>query len=342
MHYYIFLHVSFMFNIPNNNWFWFSLVFSSLFFLVAMFIGMWLSNFAAKVISIIASIYIGFLFILLFVLIGYDILRQFIEIDIYLAGRIIIISVSLVIIFGIVNAEFVRVRKIQIPAKGLNKNLRIVQLSDLHLGTVHGIKYLNRIVRKTIALKPDIVLITGDLADGPHKYTTQAFSPLNIIKAPIYFTTGNHEYYAGLDLILGILSKTKVKILRNEKVDIGNIQLVGLDDTQRPEKIKKVLKKLQLDPKKFTILMSHRPIGFKEAVSSGVDLMLSGHTHGGQFFPFIMFAPILWRYNRGLYKHKGSHLYVTTGTGTWGPPFRLGTSSEITLIRLVNKESSKL
>jgi len=154
------------------------------------------------------------------------------------------------------------------------------------------------------------------------------------VKAPVYFTTGNHEYYAGLDEILALVARTKVQILRNEMVNAGNVQIVGIDNTHR-DMIEDILARIRIDPNKFTILMHHRPVGLEAANRYGVDLMLSGHTHGGQFFPFIFFAKIIWRRARGVYKYKNTYLNTSMGIGTWGPPLRIGTSSEIVLIKVV-------
>jgi predicted MPP superfamily phosphohydrolase len=324
-----------MFGLPHNIWFWLLMVFFSSFFILALLLEWQYSNQVTRSLSIVSSIWLGFIFIIIFVLLGYDIIRQFVQVAPFQAGQIIIIFSSLVTFLSVVNAKYLRIREVKIPAEVKKKNMKIVHLSDLHIGAIHGIGTLQRIVKKTNALNPDLVLITGDLADGPHRYAQKSFECLNYFNVPVFFTIGNHEYYAGLEYILDILSKTKVKVLRNEMVDLGRIQLVGIDDGTAPLQIKKILKNLQLKSDKYTILMYHRPVGLEEVQDAGVNLMLSGHTHAGQFFPFILFAYVIWKRPRRLYKYKGSYLYVTHGTGTWGPPLRLGTSSEITLIRLI-------
>ncbi len=248
---------------------------------------------------------------------------------------------TILTIYGVANAYFIRTRKVTINAKGHGKpNLNIVHLSDLHIGSVRGERYLRKTVEKTNALNPDLVFITGDLADGPYDYTSKTFAALNDIKAPAFFTTGNHEYYAGLDEMLKLFGKTKLKILRNEKVSVGNVQIVGIDDGIGKKNIGPILKSMNLDPKKYTILLHHRPIGLEDANKNGVNLMLAGHTHGGQFFPFIMFARLIWRRAKGLYKYKNTYLNTSTGIGTWGPPLRLGTSCEIVLIKLVEPKTT--
>jgi predicted MPP superfamily phosphohydrolase len=293
------------------------------------------NNISAKM-NIIASSWLGFLFIILVIVLGYDIIRLIpgISLNPQQAGRWILILTIGLTGFGLINANFVRIRKLDIPSNGLKKKLRIVHLSDLHIGSIHGTKYLEKVVRKTKALNPDLVLITGDLADGPYRYTNDTFKALDDLEMPVYFTTGNHEYYAGFDYILNILNKTKLIILRNEKVDLGDIQLVGIDDNWDKNKVNELLKNLKIDPNKFTVLMYHRPTDLEMVNKHGVNLILVGHTHGGQFLPFILFAKLIWKRFKGLYKFKDTYMYTTTGAGTWGPPLRLGTNSEITMINL--------
>ena len=272
---------------------------------------------------------------MLFILFGYDILRFIIPINPNLAGVFIIIIVTILVIVGIINAQFVRIRKINLQVNGLGKELKIVHLSDLHLGMIHGKGYLKRITEKVRNLKPDLVLITGDLVDSPMLFRQDSFSSLDELEAPVFFTTGNHEYYAGLDEVLRVLRNTKIRVIRNEKVLLNNIQLVGIDNGGGKDYLKNMLTKIDMDQTKFTILMYHQPVGLEEVNKHGVDLMLAGHTHGGQFFMFILFARLVWKYAKGLYKFKNTYLYTSVGTGTWGPPLRLGTNSEITLLRLM-------
>lgn len=333
--YYIFLHMSYMLGIPQNIWFWLFLVASSASFILSYVLQAVSDNILTRGLFMVTAVWLGTIFILLFILLPYDILRFMIDIDPYFAGRFITGLVFVMVVFGIINSKFVRQREVVIKARGHGKgNLKIAHLSDFHIGAVYDTKFLEKIVTKTNELNPDIVMITGDLADGPVEYSLKTFAPLNKIKAPVFFTTGNHEYYAGLDEILALIDQTKVKILRNEMVNVENVQIVGIDDSRR-DVFEEIMARLRIDPNKYTILMHHRPIGLEVANRYGVDLMLSGHTHGGQFFPFIFFAKIIWRKVRGVYKFKNTYLNTSTGIGTWGPPLRIGTNSEIVLIRIV-------
>jgi predicted MPP superfamily phosphohydrolase len=333
--YYIFLHMSYMLQIPHNIWFWLFLVFSSAWFFFAYALQAISDNFFTRGFFTFTGVWLGMIFIILFLLLPYDILRFIFDIDPYFAGRFIAGLVIVMVACGIINSKFIHQREFVIKARGHRKgNMKIAHLSDFHIGAVYNTRFLKKVVDKTNALNPDLVLITGDLVDGPYEYTPKTFAPLNDLKAPVFFTTGNHEYYAGLEDVLELLGHTKVKILRNEVVNAGNVQIVGIDNTHR-ELFEEIVSSLKIDPNKFTILMHHRPIGLETANRYGVNLMLSGHTHGGQFFPFIFFAKIIWRRARGVYKFKNTYLNTSTGIGTWGPPLRIGSNSEIVLIRVV-------
>jgi predicted MPP superfamily phosphohydrolase len=334
LHLYIFFHMSYLLGIPRDIWFYLFYFLSSFSYMFSMGLIMRFDNFLVRIINILASVWLGILFLMLIILLGYDILRLFMHIDSEVAGPFIIYSVIILSVAAVLFAKFIRYRKINIPAKNINPGLKIVQLSDVHIGAIHGKRFLKRVVGKTNKLEPDMVLITGDLADGPLRYNKDSFSALNSINAPVFFSLGNHEYYAGLEDILRLLAQTKVRVLRNEMVVEKGIQVIGIDYAWERRTVVQLLKKLQLDKSCFTVLMYHQPRGLEDASKYGVDLMLSGHTHGGQFIPFTFFAKLIWKRYKGLYKHNNTYLYTSTGTGTWGPPFRLGTRSEIVEINL--------
>jgi len=245
---------------------------------------------------------------------------------------LVIIAVSLLIsLYAIINARFpeVHAETINFPA-----NLKIVHLSDVHIGTVNSENYLRNIVEKTNELNPDVVLITGDLVDGSAKITPEMLSPLKELKAPVYFTTGNHESYEGLSEVLPIIKNTGVNIIDNEVVDFQGIQIVGVSYHMVPEHLEQELSKLNLDKNKPTVLMYHEPRDSEVANKFGVDLMLSGHTHNGQLFPFNLFVLMVYPKIYGVYDIGDMILRVSSGTGTWGPPMRLGSNNEITFLDL--------
>jgi hypothetical protein len=190
-----------------------------------------------------------------------------------------------------------------------------------------------------------MIVITGDLVDGSVEELAQHVAPLADLRSQYgtYFVTGNHEYYSGVDQWCAYLTNIGVHVLRNERVSITNssdesFDLAGVDDWSSrrfpAEDLDTAL--AGRDPDKTLILLAHQPAAAHVAAAQGVDLQLSGHTHGGQIWPFNYLVPLQQPYTQGLYRHGNTQtqVYVSAGTGFWGPPMRLGTSAEITLITL--------
>ena len=334
MNYYIFSHLTYMLGLDQSVLFWLLLVLSSLSWLIAMGLEMRFTNGATRVYYIFASVWLGALFLFLFTLIPYDIVRLTLPVDTTYAGPVVITIVGAAVAYGVINARLLRIREVEVPSRKVEGELRVVHLTDLHIGSVYGTKHLGRIVAKVNELRPDLVLITGDLADGPHTYHEGSFAPLDDIEAPVYFTTGNHEHFAGLEEVLALYRGTKMVILDDEVARTNGVQVVGVSENFERDAIARVLDSANLDPSKYTILMYHRPVSLDAAKERGVDLMLAGHTHSGQFFPFQLLVRAIWKKVRGLYNLGGMYLYAGSGTGTWGPPMRLGTNSEIALLRI--------
>jgi len=335
-HVYIFSHLSYLLRIEQTALFWAFVLFSSVWFFLAMVLGSWLSGVAMRAFHVASMVWLGVMLYTMFTLFFYDGVRLTVGAPREVAAPAIVGIVAALTAASLVIQVLVRVREVDIPAPKLGREARLVQISDAHIGDIRGRRYLAKLVRMVNALEPELVLITGDLADGPHRYDETTFAPLNDIKAPVLFTIGNHEYYAGLEVVLPLIARTKARTLRNEVVDLGDVRVVGIDDGHDGRLAAKVL--AEAPPKQegaFTVLMYHRPVGIRHAHEAGVDLMLSGHTHAGQFLPFPLLARLIWkRWYTGLREHQGTYLYASAGAGTWGPPFRLGTRSEIALIRL--------
>jgi predicted MPP superfamily phosphohydrolase len=225
------------------------------------------------------------------------------------------------------------------------KGFKIVQISDLHLGQMMTKKILEQIVDQVNGLKPDLIAITGDLADGSTAKLLNEANPLKNLKADkgIYFVTGNHEYYSGVENWTLAIDKMGIKVLNNENIKIRKkddyFYLAGVTDhegknfgREHASDFKKALSGLENGKKK--ILLAHQPIAVKKASEYGTDLVLAGHTHGGQIWPFNYFVYLQQRYLKGFYDYNGTKLYVNQGTGCWGPPVRLGSKNEITQIIL--------
>jgi predicted MPP superfamily phosphohydrolase len=240
------------------------------------------------------------------------------------------------------------VRRIEIPLKNLPKafdGFTLAHLSDLHLDLVHGREWLAEVVEKTNALNPDLIAITGDLAEGSVSQFRDDVEPLKGLSAPngVFFVTGNHEYFHDLDGWLNFLDRIGIRVLRNEREGIGDpdagFELAGVDDHDggriAPGHGPDLQRALDgWDRARPLVLLAHQPRIIGEAARQGVDLVLSGHTHGGQIWPFSYLVYLQQPYVRGLKELNGTRLYLSSGTGFWGPPMRLGTTAEIALITL--------
>lgn len=243
----------------------------------------------------------------------------------------------------------VEVREVEVKLARLPpalSGLTVVQLSDVHVGPLIGERFMRELVARVNGLKPDAVVITGDLVDGGVHELAAHVGPLAELRARwgTYFVTGNHEYYSGVDGWLAELARHRVRTLRNEHLRLGDaasIDLAGIDDAMSgrfggghgPDLARALRGR---DPERGLVLLAHQPKGIEDAARAGVELQLSGHTHGGQIWPFGHVVSRVQPYLAGLYQHDAStQIYVSRGTGFWGPPMRLGAPAEITKLVLV-------
>ena len=251
--------------------------------------------------------------------------------DRWAAVLILAIGIS-VVISAFANAQRLHCKELRFSHPRFTRNTRLVQISDVHIGS-RSSGFLERVVEAINNKNPDFVLITGDFLDAK-RVGPRDIAALKTLKAPIYFSIGNHERYAGLDWVIPMLEDAGCVLLRTQAVSFEELQLIGIDDAEDQHQVKNELAKIDLKPECFKVLMYHRPLGWEAAVESGIDLMLSGHTHNGQIFPFNWLVRQQFQKIRGLYTRDDCHLYVSPGTGTWGPAMRLGSRNEITCIDL--------
>ena len=245
-------------------------------------------------------------------------------------------------VWGVHNAQHPIVKKISVPIADLPehwKGKKIVQLSDIHLGYVYREKFMTDIARRVKALKPDVIVITGDLFDGHDGDLVWVGKCLTKLTAPhgVFYVTGNHETYLGVDEVEDILVKTNIVDLHDTFVDLDGLQLVGVDYPLRAEHkdVADVIGKMPLSKSKPRILLYHAPVQIEQIKKTGVALQLSGHTHAGQQFPFRLVSRIVYKgYDYGLHRDGNYTLYTTTGVGTWGPPMRTGNKPEIVCVTL--------
>lgn len=256
------------------------------------------------------------------------------------------LSLALGLLGVFTTARGFKIRRVKVPLTKLSlqgTGFRIAQLSDIHVGPTVGKAFVERMVAATNALKPDLIAITGDLVDGTVDQLREAVAPLRNLKAKhgVFFVTGNHEYYSGADAWIAHVESLGMRVLRNERVNIdGLFDLAGVDDYTAArmhdlhgQDIAKAV--AGHDGKLPLLLLAHQPKAFREAAEVGIDLQLSGHVHGGQMFPFGWLARLDQPLVSGLYRRDNTWIYVSEGTGYWGPPMRVGTRCEIAVLELV-------
>jgi predicted MPP superfamily phosphohydrolase len=252
---------------------------------------------------------------------------------------------------GFINARrLARVVRVDVPIAGLPQELAgyaIVQISDIHVGPTIKRAYLNAIVNKVNSLKPDAIAVTGDLVDGSVQRLALHTAPLARLAAPdgVFFVTGNHEYYSGAEQWIAEVRRLGLRVLLNEHVirrrGRAALMIAGVTD-YTAQHFNPAHKS---DPQQAAagapddvavkVLLAHQPRSAPAAADAGFDLQLSGHTHGGQFFPWNLFVPLQQPFVAGLNRVRSLWVYTSRGTGYWGPPKRFGAPSEITLVRLV-------
>jgi hypothetical protein len=236
------------------------------------------------------------------------------------------------------------VRRIDIPIEGLDPALdgmRIVQITDLHVGPTLGRRYVRRVVHMANELAPDLVALTGDLVDGPPARLARHIAPLAELRPTgrVFFVPGNHEYYSGAQPWLEHFHALGFRVLLNahETLSVRGARLVvgGVIDPAGGEP-KPELAAAKGERAALRLLLAHNPKLAPLAQAAGFDLQLSGHTHAGQFFPWTLAVHLVHApHVAGLSRNGRMQVYVSAGTGTWGPPVRFGSEPELTLIRLV-------
>lgn len=243
--------------------------------------------------------------------------------------------------YGVWESRQVQTRRLIIATPKLPPNLgllKIALISDLHLSVMTDIPWLDSVLGRISKEAPDIVISAGDFLDGRMPGMTALSARLNEIPAPLgkYAVIGNHEYYVGLDHALDCHQSAGFKLLRGEGLSVeGCVNLAGSDDARQPAGPAEAAMLSKLPQDLFTIFVRHRPLVPDETLGL-FDLQLSGHTHGGQITPFGMLVRLQFPYLAGGYQlEKGSRIYVNRGTGTWGPPMRVASPPEVTIIELV-------
>ncbi|WP_199439557.1 metallophosphoesterase [Umezawaea beigongshangensis] len=237
-------------------------------------------------------------------------------------------------------------RRVPVVLNKLDPSLsgfRVAVVSDIHLGPLLGRSHTERIVRMINEQQPDLVAIVGDLVDGSVDELGEAAAPLRDLVSPYgsFFVTGNHEYFSGAEPWLSELERLGVNPLRNERLAIerggAGFDLAGINDVtgRNYDDAPDLDRALDgRDDSRPVVLMAHQPVQVADAARRGVDLQLSGHTHGGQMFPFSLAVPVQQPVVAGLATVDGTQVYVSRGAGFWGPPVRVGAPPDISVIEL--------
>lgn len=294
----------------------------------------------------IAALTMGAYLFLVFSFLIADGINLFIKLSPSIYGFIGFGLASLISVLGYWNASHIRVTPVNIPMQGLNQEVKAVHLTDIHIGHFRTNGFLQKLINKTNAQNPDVIFLTGDYLDSKYALNKKYFEPLKQLKAPIYFVDGNHDHATNNDSIVALMRSVGVKVLENEVTHLNGLQIVGLNymladrnsldmhaSGHKPT-IEETLPKLNIDKENASVLLHHAPNGIKHANQYGIDLYLAGHTHAGQIFPFNFFSDMMFEYNRSLHDFKGTKVFVSEGVGTFGPPFRIGTKSEIISLTL--------
>lgn len=268
--------------------------------------------------------------------------------------------------YGVWNAFTPRIKTVEVTLPGLPavwEQKNIVLISDAHLGVIYTPAYFSRVARTINSLRPDVIFITGDLFDGMSTVDMPSFiGPLNELDAKdgVFYVNGNHENYIGIENVLAVLARTKLKVLHDDVVQVDGVRIVGVEYPQAGfvRDVKKVIRSRKAYKDGMpAILLYHTPtsidqknmtlaqlqsrtywspdVDFTAAKELGINLQLSGHTHGGQFIPFVYLGGYLYKgYDYGLRTDGDFNIYTTSGLGSFGPPMRTGTASEIVVLKL--------
>ena len=240
-------------------------------------------------------------------------------------------------LYGLANARFIRIRRIPIELPGLPASWRGrtgLMISDMHLGHVNGVAFCRRVAALAARLNPDVVFLPGDIFDGAMADAEALAEPFRALAPPFgsYFSTGNHDEFGNAAYYGEVLTRVGIRVLSNEMVIVDGLQIAGVPngDSTYPIRLRAALESLHLAPARASILLNHIPNRLPIVEQAGISLQLSGHTHGGQIFPFTWLTRrVFGKFTYGLHRFGGLQVLTSSGAGTWGPPMRVGSQPEI-------------
>jgi len=314
-------------------------------FIIAALLGFNYTNWAVKLLYRFAAVWLGFLNFFFwaacltrltayaYALFGVVVNRPFLVATLY--GLAVVVG-----LYGLVNARFIRIRRIPVQLPGLPEQWRgrnAMVISDLHLGHINGPSFSRRITALAARLKPDILFIPGDLFDGGKIDVVAMVEPFRQLAPPLgsYFSSGNHDEFGDTAFYEESLKRVGFRVLENEKVTIDGLDVIGVNygDSSYPIRLRAILDSLSLTPDGVSILLNHVPNRLPIVEQAGISLQLSGHTHRGQLIPFNWFTRrVFGDFTYGLHSLGKLQVLTSCGVGTWGPPMRVGTSPEVVIL----------
>ncbi len=317
-------------------------------FVFASIITRFFYNKTTRIIYSVAAIWFGFLIYFLLAAAAYWLLvlaggKEVSGSEASFAGVLFFAAASGVGIFGLVNANKIRTKNIVVEIPNLPPSWakrKAVLVSDIHLGQIRGKKFAEKISLLIAKTKPDIVFFVGDVFDGAKTDEEKSLLPLSKTGAPLgnFFVVGNHEEFGNdsAEKYTGVMQRAGFRVLQNEKIVVDGLEIMGISDSDTTKKsaYEEMMGRIVGGEKKCPrILLKHTPVFTDVAEKTGIDLELSGHTHGGQVFPFNIVTPLIFKdRNYGLSRFGKMATYTSSGAGTWGPPMRIGTDPEIVVI----------
>ncbi|MBD3272203.1 MAG: hypothetical protein GF384_06680 [Elusimicrobia bacterium] len=335
MHFYVFARTAVLLGFPRNSMFYVLFSISTLSFIIAHVLMGISDNLVTRIIFFAAAVWMGIIFIALSLLIAYELFRFIIPVQPRYAGVSVIALTIGLSVYACVHSTTTRLKPITIKTSKIDEPVTVMYLSDLHLGSPRWRPAIKPFLRAVAEYAPDFICINGDLIDSPFPVDKALLKQFASIDIPILVTTGNHEHYYGIERVKKLLDSTGMRLLINETLVLNALQVIGIDDSDHPSQLEQALSNIIIDDQRFTLLLYHRPQGIDAAVQNNIDLMVAGHVHNGQIFPFNLLVRIFYNPIKGLHKRGSTHIYVSPGSGTWGPPMRLGSTNEITIFHIL-------
>ncbi len=292
-----------------------------------------------KMLYYFSIVWVGIAFIASAILLLEHILHNFLP---FKQNHIAVFTFALILVlvaYSLLNGIFsMTVKKVEIETDKISQNQRAVLIADTHIHRFHSKKHSEKLVKRIMQQQPNFVLISGDFVEN--RIDRKIIEPFENLEIPVFLVLGNHEFYVnGNKAITNLFEQSKINLVQlGDEFLHGQFSIRGAEYNHvNPFVASSEFRQMELDTSRYNIFLFHEPIFMDDLEQKGFDLVLSGHTHNGQIVPFNLFVKLAYKYTKGLYDKGKTKIYVSQGTGTWGPPMRLGTTNEITVIDFVRE-----